>query len=108
MKIDPLLEKELQWRFDKDNRSVLFVTRTKMFIHITDDEWQENCSGLLIIYQKKYTYGFVIVSCNNLDINFDFELYSNFPNYTKYIGDLRCLIFLAPSQKNCLKIMFVL
>ena len=35
-------------------------------------------------------------------------MYTNFPNYTKYIGDLRCLIFLAPSQKNCLKIMFVL
>jgi hypothetical protein len=43
-----------------------------------------------------------------MDINFDFELYSNFPNYTKYIGDLRCLIFLAPSHKHCLKIMFVL
>lgn len=60
-----------------------------------------------MIYQKKYTYGFAIVSTVNLDINFDFELYSNFPNYTKYIGDLRCLIFLAPSQKNCLKIMFI-
>ena len=45
---------------------------------------------------------------NSNDVNFDFELYTNFPNYTKYIGDLRCLIFLAPSQKNCLKIMFVL
>ena len=35
-------------------------------------------------------------------------MYSNFPTYTKYIGDLKCLIFLAPSQKNCLKIMLVL
>lgn len=108
MKIDPLLEKELQSRFDKDNRSVLFVSRTKMFIHIDEDEWQENCSGLLILYQKRYTYGFTIVSTLDLDINFDFELYSNFPTYTKYIGDLKCLIFLAPSQKNCLKIMLVL
>jgi hypothetical protein len=72
MKIDPLLEKELQWRFDKDNRTILFVTRAKLFIHIDEDEWQENCSGLLIIYQKKYTYGFTIVSTINLDINFDF------------------------------------
>lgn len=87
---------------------MLFVTRTKMFIHIDQEEWQENCSGLLIIYQKRYTYGFTIVSTIDLDINFDFELYTNFPNYTKYIGDLRCLIFLAPSQKNCLNIMFVL
>ena len=37
MKIDPLLEKELQSRFDKDNRSLIFVTRTKMFIHIDQD-----------------------------------------------------------------------
>lgn len=79
-----------------------------MLIHIDAADWQENCSGLLILYQKKYTYGFCIISTQNLDINFDFELYSNFPNYTKYIGDLRCLIFLAPSQKHCLKIMFVM
>lgn len=43
-----------------------------MFIHIDQEEWQENCSGLLIIYQKRYTYGFTIVSTIDLDINFDF------------------------------------
>lgn len=79
-----------------------------MLIHLNDADWQENCSGLLILYQKKYSYGFCIISIQNLDINFDFELFSNFPNYTKYIGDLRCLIFLAPSQKHCLKIMMIL
>ena len=61
-----------------------------------------------MLYQKRYTYGFTIVSTLDMDINFDFELYSNFPNYTKYIGDIRCLIFLAPAQKNILKIMLVL
>ena len=47
------------------------------------------------------------MSIQNLDINFDFEIYSNFKNYTKYIESLRALIFLAPSQLHCLKIMFV-
>jgi hypothetical protein len=72
MKIDPLLEKELQSRFDKDNRSLIFVTRTKMFIHIDQEEWQENCSGLLVLYQKRFAYGFTIVSTLDFDINFDF------------------------------------
>lgn len=48
------------------------------------------------------------MSTLDLDINFDFELYSNFPTYTKYIGDLKCLVFLAPSQNNILKLMLVL
>jgi hypothetical protein len=62
---------------------------------------------LLVFYQKKNTHGFTVISAVNLDINFDFELYSNFPNYIKYIGDLRALIFLAPCQKDCRKMMLV-
>ena len=107
MRFDELLEKELERRLSKDNRIILFMTRCKMLIHIQDVEWQENCSGILILYQKKYTYGFTIVSTANLDINFDFELYTHFPNYTKYIRNLCQFIFLAPSQNHCLKIMLV-
>lgn len=108
MKLDPLLERELMRRLEKDNRLLLFVTRVKMLIHVEGADWQENCSGLLVLFQRKYSYGLIIFSAANLDVNFDFELYSNFPNYTKYIGDLKALIFLAPSQKNCLKVMLVL
>ena len=83
------------------------MTRCKMLIHIQDVEWQENCSGILVLYQKRYSYGLTIVSTANLDINFDFELYSNFPNYTKYIRNLCQFVFLAPSQNHCLRIMLV-
>jgi len=42
-----------------------------MLINIKGVDWQENCIGILVIYQKKYSYGIAIVSIQNLDINFD-------------------------------------
>lgn len=50
-----------------------------------------------------------------LEINFDFELYTNFTTYSKFLGkflpirgDQKCFIFLAPIDSKNLKIMLVM
>ena len=108
MRLDPILKKELDWRFKKDNRVIIMVTRVKMFIHLAGSEWQENCSGLLIVCNRSNVYYLTIINIENYEINFDFEMYSNFINYTKFSGDQKCFMFVAPIQEECLTIMFAL
>lgn len=107
MRLDSILEKELKNRLQKENRAVVFVTRVKMMVLFEGVEWQPNCSGLLVLYQKKYSHGFTILDASNFDVNFDFELYSNFQSYTKYFPDTFSLAFMAPSSEKSLKIMFL-
>lgn len=88
-------------------RKPLFFSRVKMFILASRDEWIENCRGMLIFYTHETFHYISIMNIMKFQIDFDMELYTNFLNYCKFMGDTKSAYFLLPSQSRLITVMLV-
>ena len=106
MKLEQVLEKTIKIKLDP--RKAVFFTRVKFFFLVNSTEWVENCRGLLIVYLLGRGTYFTIMDITNMQIDFDMEIYSNFLNYARFVGDTHSMHFWLPTGSKTLRAMMVL
>lgn len=71
-------------------------------------DWVEICRGMLIFYFLNSAYYISIMNIMKFQIDFDMEIYTNFLQYSKFMGDSCSMHFLLPCQSQVLTVMLVL
>lgn len=105
MKLEPALEKVIKVKMDP--RKPVFFTRVKMFFLMNQVDWVENCRGILILYHFEKGSFFTIMNIISYQINFDMEIYTNFLNYARFVGDCHAMHFWLPTESKTLRAMIV-